>query len=122
MIKFRFAVVCVLMVFAVSALFAQDTPPKKGIEHRTRKAGGTKMSSTLGDGSVHLEDKAGGTQSSGAGAGKITKTSSSLGAGNTRSIHGGWDQNKSGNLDASAFKGSGKSGARLKSRHPGGAN
>ena len=104
MIKFKFAVLCALLVFVGSNVFAQDVPmeSRKGKEHRTRKAGGTQSGTAFGDGSVHFARKAGGTQSSGAGAGKITKTAR--------------------NLDAGAYKGTGKKGARLKSKHPGGAN
>ena len=123
MIKFELAVLCALMVLVGSTLFAQEIPTesRKGKEHRTGKAG-VSNSAMMGDGSVRFDRKAGGTQSSGAGAGKITKTSSNLEAGRTHSIKGGWDQNKSSNLDAGAYKRTGKKGARLQSRHPGGAN
>jgi hypothetical protein len=104
MIKFKFAVLCALLVFVGSNVFAQDVPMEshKGKEHRTPKGGGTHSGAAFGDGSVHLDRRAGGTQSSGTGAGKITQTSR--------------------NLDAGAFKRTGKKGARLNSRHPGGAN
>ncbi len=103
MIKFKLVVLCALLVFVGSTLFAQETPTesRKGKEHRTGKAG-VNNSAMMGDGSVRFDRKAGGTQSSGAGAGKITKT--------TR------------NLDAGTYKGTGKKGARLTSKHPGGAN
>ena len=105
MIKFKLAVLCALLVFVGSTVFSQEVPSesRKGKEHRTRKAGGTQKSSALmGDGSVRFSKGGQETQSSGAGAGKITKTSGTLAAG--------------------AYRGTGKKGARLKSRHPGGAN
>ena len=104
MIKFKPAVLCALLVFVGSTIFAQDVPmeSRKGKEHRTRKAGGEQSGTPFGDGSVHFDRKAGGTLSSGPGAGKITKTSS--------------------NLESGTYKGTGKKTARLKSRHPGGAN
>ena len=104
MIKFKFAVLCALLVLVGTNVFAQDVPMEshKGKEHRTRKAGGTQSGTALGDGSVHFDRKAGGTQSSGTGAGKIIK--------------------RRHNLNAGTYKGTGKKGARLMSRHPGGAN
>jgi hypothetical protein len=103
MIKFELAVLCALMVLVGSTLFAQEIPSesRKGKEHRTGKAG-VNNSAMMGDGSVRFLKGGQGTQSSGAGAGKISKTSR--------------------NLDAGSYKRTGKRGARLESRHPGGAN
>lgn len=122
MIKFQLAVLCALLILVESILFAQDIPTesRKGKEHRTGKAG-VNNSAMMGDGSVRFDRKAGGTQSSGAGAGKITKTSSNLEAGRTHSIKGGWDQNKSSNLDAGAYKGTGEKRGEVEKQTPRGS-
>jgi hypothetical protein len=124
MIKSTFALFCALLLLVGGTVLAQENPTgtPKGKEHRTRKAGGTQSASTFGDGSVHFNRNAEGMQSSGAGAGKITRTSSTLEAGRTHSIHGGWDRNNAPGTGASIQSKSGKIRARSLSKHPGGAN
>ncbi len=94
MINFKHAVLCALLVFVGSAVISQEIPSesRKGKEHRTRKAGGVQSASAMGDGSVHFVGKAEGTHSTGSGT------------------------------VAGVHSKTGKKGARLSSRHPGGAN
>jgi hypothetical protein len=128
--NFKFAVPFMLLVLVGTVVFAQEIPSesRKGKEHRYRKAGGTQMDANMGDGSVRFKPKVGGTQSA----------ASNVQAGGTHGIHGGWDQTKASgtvagtdasgtststtNLKAGAHSKTGKRGAALKSKHPGGAN
>jgi hypothetical protein len=153
MIKSTFALLCALLLLVGGTVLAQENPAgtPKGKEHRkTRKAGGTEMSTfgdgsvhsnrnaegtesggagvgkltrkSSGDGTVHSIRSAEGTQSSGSGAGKITRTSGSIEAGNADVIPGGWNKNKVRGSVASTQSKTGKKGARSLSKHPGGAN
>jgi hypothetical protein len=124
MIKSTFALFCALLLLIGGTVLAQENPAgtPKGKEHRTRKAGGTQSASTFGDGSVHFDRNPEGMQSSGAGAGKISRTSGSIEAGNADVIPGGWNKNKVRGAVTSTQSKTGKTRARSLSKHPGGAN
>lgn len=87
MIRSKFAVVCALMVFAGSALFAQDTPPKKSsrTEHRPVKAGWNKSAGTSIESGISHSPQTGSDQwGKGSGSPSI---SSKAGKGGARTRH-----------------------------------